>query len=144
MTLPTSLVPPGAASDCGEAGPDPQAAPDGGQGVATIALQQQQQQQQADREEGKPDVAQQPPTHLQQQQQQQEWAMVPCNGVRDAGPLGAGGPGTGRVGCGGMEEEQLALGAEQEGPAYSEGKLLQAVLRVPSLLGELQCGFPRS
>ncbi len=107
LTLHTCLSAPGMASD-------------GGEGAADRALQQQQKQQ-ADGEEAK----QPPPLHQQQVQ------PAPSNGVGDAGPLGAIGPGTGLVGHGGADEERLAPGAEQQRPARPEGKFTQAVFGFP-------------
>ncbi len=113
LTLPTCLPAPGTASD-------------GGEGADNRALQQRQQQQQAEWEETKPDVAQPPPPRQQQQVQ-----PAPCDGVGDAESLGAVGPDTGRVGRGGVAEERLAPGAEQERPACPEGKLKQTVVWLP-------------
>ncbi len=110
---------PGTESNGKEPRIDPQAATDGGEGAASPSPQQ----LQAGMELESADVAEPlPPPQPTQQQQQQEVQPTPCDGVGDAGPLGAVGPGTGRVGGGGVEEERLAPGAERERPACPEGK----------------------
>ncbi len=128
--LTTCLSAPGTASNGKEPRPNLPAATECGEGVANRAphyLQASSQRESAD-------VAEPLPTRPPPMQQQQEVQPAPCDGVGDAGPLCAVGRSTGRVGRGSVEEEQLAPGAEQERPPYSEGKLLQAVLRVPSPL----------
>ncbi len=124
MALPICFAVSETAANGGEAGPDPPAAPDGGEGAAAHVLQQQ-----VDTEKEGPGVA-----PLQQQHQVQP---APCDGVATAGSLGVVVPGAGPVGRGGVEEEKLAPGAEQERPERQEGKLMQAAVRIPTLLGAL-------